>query len=109
MRCSDASTDWRRGRGRSSRCKSSRPTSPNRSVPARLAEVDQRRVDERWAPRCGTNSPLDALAGHLGGGEWLLILDNLEQVVGVARDLVELLARCPRLAILATSRTVLRL
>ncbi len=37
------------------------------------------------------------------------MLDNLEQVVGVAPDLDQLLARCPGLEILATSRTVLRL
>src|SRR5207237_7525941 len=36
-------------------------------------------------------------------------LDNLEQVVGVAPELDELLARCRRLQILVTSRTVLRL
>ena len=57
----------------------------------------------------GTDSPLDALGKHLGDGRWLLILDNLEQVVGVAGDLHELLARCPGVAIVATSRTVLRL
>jgi predicted ATPase len=57
----------------------------------------------------GTRSPLEALAETLGDGAWLLILDNLEQVVQVARELGELPARCPRLAILATSRTVLRL
>jgi predicted ATPase len=57
----------------------------------------------------GTRSPLEALAEMLGDGAWLLILDNLEQVVQVARELGELPARCPRLAILATSRTVLRL
>jgi predicted ATPase len=56
-----------------------------------------------------TGSPLDALAETFGDAAWLLILDNLEQVVGVARDLGELLARCPGVAILATSRTVLRL
>ena len=39
----------------------------------------------------------------------LLVLDNLEQVVGVAPELDQLLARCPGLQILATSRTVLRL
>ena len=44
-----------------------------------------------------------------GDGAWLLILDNLEQVVGVARDLGALLARCPGVAMLATSRTVLGL
>src|SRR5580693_8656444 len=57
----------------------------------------------------GTHSPLEALAETFGDGAWLLILDNLEQVVQVARELGELPARCPRLAILATSRTVLRL
>ena len=36
-------------------------------------------------------------------------MDNLEQVVGVARDLGQLLARCPGLVIVATSRTVLGL
>ena len=54
-------------------------------------------------------SPLEALAETFGDGAWLLILDNLEQVVGVARDLGELLARCPGLVIVATSRTVLGL
>jgi predicted ATPase len=56
-----------------------------------------------------TGSPLEALAEAFGDGAWLLILDNLEQVIQVARDLGELLARCPGVAILATSRTVLGL
>jgi predicted ATPase len=56
-----------------------------------------------------TGSPLDAMAETFGDGAWLLILDNLEQVINVARDLGELLARCPGVAILATSRTVLEL
>jgi predicted ATPase len=57
----------------------------------------------------GTSSPLEALAQRLGDGGWLLLLDNLEQVIEVAGDLDELLARCPGVAILGTSRTVLRL
>jgi predicted ATPase len=56
-----------------------------------------------------TGSQAEALAETFGDGAWLLILDNLEQVVQVAPYLGELLARCPQLAILATSRTVLRL
>jgi predicted ATPase len=56
-----------------------------------------------------TDSPLQVLAETFGDGAWLLILDNLEQVVQVAPDLGELLARCPELAILATSRTALGL
>jgi predicted ATPase len=56
-----------------------------------------------------TGSPLEALVEALGDDAWLLILDNVEQVLGVARDLGELLARCPGGAIVATSRTVLGL
>jgi len=49
------------------------------------------------------------LAEWFGGDRWLLILDNLEQVVSAAGDLGELLARCRGVTILATSRTVLGL
>ena len=56
-----------------------------------------------------TGSPLDAMAETFGDGAWLLVLDNLEQVINVARDLGVLLARCPAVVILATSRTVLEL
>jgi predicted ATPase/class 3 adenylate cyclase len=61
------------------------------------------------ADLAGTRAPLQALAEQLGDGAWLLILDNLEQVTGAGRDLDELLARCPGVVILATSRTVLGL
>jgi predicted ATPase len=57
----------------------------------------------------GTDAPLEALVEQLGDGAWLLILDNLEQVLEVAGDLDRLLARCGGVAILATSRTVLGL
>ena len=56
-----------------------------------------------------TGPPLEALAETFGDDAWLLILDNLEQVLQVAPDLGELLARCPGVVILATSRTVLGL
>jgi predicted ATPase len=52
---------------------------------------------------------LDVLVEHLAQTPTLLVLDNLEQVVGVAPDLDQLLARCPGLDILATSRAALRL
>jgi predicted ATPase len=61
------------------------------------------------AELAGTRSPLDALVEHLGDLACLLVLDNLEHVVACARDLDDLLARCPGLKILATSRRVLRL
>ena len=61
------------------------------------------------ASLAGADSPLQVLVEQLDGGRWLLILDNLEQVLDVAGDLGELLARSPHVAILATSRTVLGL
>ena len=57
----------------------------------------------------GVRPPLDVLVEQFGETPTLLVLDNLEQVVGVAPDLDRLLACCPGLEILATSRTVLRL
>jgi predicted ATPase len=57
----------------------------------------------------GTGAPLDFLVELFGDDPWLLILDNLEQVVEAGGDLDELLARCRGVAILATSRTVLGL
>ena len=57
----------------------------------------------------GVRPPLDVLIERFGETPTLLVLDNLEQVVGVAPDLDQLLGRCPGLEILATSRTVLRL
>jgi uncharacterized protein DUF4062/AAA domain-containing protein len=61
------------------------------------------------ADLAGTTSLVDALAEQFSDGRWLLILDNLEQVIETAQDLGELLGRCPGVAILATSRTVLGL
>src|SRR6185437_14455940 len=56
------------------------------------------------AELAGVDSPLQALTEILGDDPWLLILDNLEQVVNAAGDLGELLTRCPGVVILATSR-----
>ena len=57
----------------------------------------------------GARPPLDVLVEHFAEAPSLLVLDNLEQVVDVAPELDQLLARCPGLEILATSRAVLRL
>jgi predicted ATPase/class 3 adenylate cyclase len=50
----------------------------------------------------------DGLAEHVGERELLLLLDNLEQVIGAAPDLATLLETCPNLTLLATSRELLR-
>jgi len=50
----------------------------------------------------------DALAAHIGSQRLLLILDNCEHLVGAAASLAEsLLAACPNLTVLATSREAL--
>ena len=51
----------------------------------------------------------EGLAEHIGVGEMLLLLDNFEQVVDAASELAQLLARCPNLKLLVTSRELLRI
>jgi predicted ATPase len=48
-------------------------------------------------------------AEHIGGRRMLLLLDNVEQVIEAASSLGELLAACPNLRLMATSRELLRL
>ena len=57
----------------------------------------------------GSGVPLEALAEHLGDDSWLLVLDNMEQVAAAAGQVGELLARCPGLTIMVTSRSALGL
>lgn len=53
--------------------------------------------------------PLQALIDELRDQELLLLLDNFEQVLPAARQLAELMAQCPHLKVLVTSREILRL
>src|SRR5258706_102348 len=57
----------------------------------------------------GARSPLEALQIALGDQSLLLLLDNFEQVLVAAPPLADLLAACPQLKLLVTSRAVLRL
>jgi predicted ATPase len=50
----------------------------------------------------------EGLKGHLRGKELMLLLDNFEQVLDAAPLVGELLSVCPKLKVLATSRSVLR-
>jgi hypothetical protein len=50
----------------------------------------------------------NGLAEHIGDRDLLLLLDNLEQVIAAAPQIASLIERCPNLAILGTSRELLR-
>ena len=55
------------------------------------------------------DKPLEeSLIGYLSAKELLLLLDNFEQVLGGAPLVGRLLSACPRLKVLATSRSVLK-
>ncbi len=62
-------------------------------------------VTETIATTLGTR---DGPAEHIGEREMLLLLDNLEQVIQAAPDLAALVAACPNLTLLVTSRELLR-
>ncbi|HEV7663899.1 MAG TPA: tetratricopeptide repeat protein [Chloroflexota bacterium] len=56
------------------------------------------------------SEPLEAILGEvLGDRAILLVLDNFEQVLGAVQFVAELLASCPRLGLLVTSREPLHL
>jgi predicted ATPase/DNA-binding NarL/FixJ family response regulator len=57
----------------------------------------------------GRKPLLATLVDHLRDRSLLLVLDNFEQVVAAAPSLARLLAECPALKILASSRAALRL
>ncbi len=52
--------------------------------------------------------PREVLASHLQSRSALLLLDNFEQLMAAATEVSELLARCPRVKVLVTSREGLR-
>jgi len=56
----------------------------------------------------GGRSGREDLLAHLRARHILLVLDNVEQVVAAAPEIADLVARCPRLTVLVTSRAPLR-
>jgi non-specific serine/threonine protein kinase len=61
------------------------------------------------APEVAARPVMDGLREALRHQEMLLVLDNFEHLVDAAPLIIELLTTCPRLKVLTTSRTVLRL
>jgi predicted ATPase/DNA-binding CsgD family transcriptional regulator len=55
------------------------------------------------------NPPLESVKAALRGTTTLLVLDNFEQIAGAAPLVAELLAACPAVKMLVTSRAVLHL
>ena len=53
-------------------------------------------------------SPVEALIDHLKDKSLLLVLDNLEHLLGAAPEVATLVEGCPGLVVLATSRAPLR-
>jgi predicted ATPase/DNA-binding CsgD family transcriptional regulator/transcriptional regulator with XRE-family HTH domain len=73
--------------------------------PTLIAPVIARALGVREVP----GRPLvERLKASLAGQERLVVLDNFEQVVDAALLVVDLLAACPRLKVLVTSRVALR-
>ena len=59
-------------------------------------------------PEPGARSPIESLASHLTGKHLLVLLDNLEHLLPCTAELSQLLAGCPGLTLLCTSRELLR-
>jgi non-specific serine/threonine protein kinase len=56
----------------------------------------------------GPQSELESVKRAIGDRQLLLVLDNFEQVVAAAVELVEILSEAPRLKVVVTSRAALR-
>jgi predicted ATPase/DNA-binding SARP family transcriptional activator/class 3 adenylate cyclase len=70
-------------------------------IPSVAQELGVREVGER--------SLADCVHDAIGRQQVLLLLDNFEQVLGAAHAVSALLAACPNLTVLATSRAALRI
>jgi predicted ATPase len=66
-------------------------------------------ADRLGLSETGGPDPLVALTDHVRDSRALLVLDNLEQVVGAAPAIADLIEQAPSLQVLATSRRPLRI
>ena len=70
-------------------------------IPALAAALDVKEAEERALG--------DGVISLIGDKKALLLLDNLEQIVAAAPEIARLVAACPGLRIVITSRTLLRI
>ena len=73
---------------------------PGLVAPTIARALGLREVDATMLP--------SALAARIGGGQFLLVLDNFEQIAAAAAIVTDLLRHCPGLKALVTSRAALR-
>jgi predicted ATPase len=91
------------------------------SIEAAAALIPEFKAGVFWVPLAALRDPAlvtstigqtigakDGLAEHIGEREMLLVIDNLEQVVGAATELAAIAESCPNLRVLTTSRELLR-
>src|SRR5204863_6192825 len=76
-------------------------TDPAQFVPALADALDVKEAEGRTLG--------DGIAALIGDRKALLLLDNFEQLVSAASGVAGLIARCPELRIVTTSRTPLRI
>jgi non-specific serine/threonine protein kinase len=74
---------------------------PSLVMPTIGAALGQREIER--------DAALDTVAAAIGSNRLLLVVDNFEHLLDAAPMLTSLLAKCPRLTIIATSRSLLRL
>lgn len=65
-------------------------------------------IAETLGVRAGSRPPHEALVEQLRAAQLLLVLDNFEQLVTAAGQVTALLAACPGLKVLVTSRVAMR-
>jgi predicted ATPase/DNA-binding SARP family transcriptional activator len=76
---------------------------------AEAALVVRAIAQELGVQETGTRPLVESLVTHLAAKDTLLVLDNFEHVAEAALDVTRLLASCPRLRVLATSRVPLHI
>jgi len=74
---------------------------PDGLAPALAAALDVKEAEER--------SLVEGVIALIGDRSALLLLDNLEQIAAAAPDIARIVAECPNLRTVVTSRTPLRL